>query len=172
MTAPGIQVETGAVLTTLDAIAARAVDLTPVWQGPADRALRDMTAETFATEGGFIGERWAKLRPATLALKQRAGRAGMGILRMFDVLYRSLTVRSHPEQIRIVTRDTLTFGTAVPYAALHQEGWATGTIFGRARKGGPLTVAPRKVLPEGEIPVSTRETIEAAMALYVVEGRA
>lgn len=180
-----VRVEAGPVLATLESIGQRAADLTPVWESAGLKALRDMATETFKTEGAFIGEKWAKLSPTTVALKKRANRGKMGLLRMFDVLFRSLTVRSHPEQVKVVTAESLTFGTSVAYAALHQTGWATSTIFGRARKAGSdasrvsdragikvVNVPARPVLPNGDLPASTRATIEAAMARFVTEGKA
>lgn len=172
MTAPGVQVQAGAVLEALEAVSARATDLRPVWQGTASQALRDMVVQTFATEGAFIGERWAQLRPTTVRLKERAGRAGLGILRLFDVLYRSLTVRSHPDQVAVVEPQAFTFGTSVPHARFAQDGWVASTVFGRARTNGPITVQPRPVLPREGLPESVRGTIEQAMARYVSEGRA
>lgn len=165
-----VHVDVGGALTALDDVAGRGADLTPVWVGPVDQALRAMEAEVWATEGASIQAPWAPLAPLTLALKARAHRAGMGPLKFSQALYRSLTVRSSPDGVREATPTAYTFGSRDPKAARHQTGWLATTIFGRARRQ-PVEVPARQVIPEGELPPTTLDLIYGAVIDYVVDGR-
>jgi hypothetical protein len=181
-----VAVDISGALAAVDDIEGRAGDLTPVWRGPVDRALRQMFAEVWETQGASIGAPWAPLAPLTLALKARANRAGMGPLKFSQALYRSFTVRSSPDGVRDVTPTSLTFGSRNPVAALMQQGWETTTIFGRPRRvsgdspaastvgsrltGGLRRVPARQIVPD-EPPASTLDTIYGAVIDYIVEGK-
>lgn len=163
-----VSVDFQGTVQDIAAVQARADNLTPVWEGPVDRILRSMFALVFETRGQFIGKPWAPLSPVTEKIKAKMGRLGFGPLRLFDRLYRSLTVRSATDQVKEVTPASMTFGTSVPYAHLHQDGWNMKSFMGRPV--APRFILPRKIAPEGELPPTISGQIEAAMLDYVLSG--
>jgi hypothetical protein len=104
----------------------------------------------------------------TLALKARAHRDKMGILRRENVLYRSLVNRSDSAGVKEVTARTARFGTSVPYARRHQDGWLVTQVFGRPVEA-QHNVLPRKIVPK-ELPATTAKKITLAAMDYLRDG--
>jgi len=102
----------------LEGIEARAEDLRPVWDVIAQDFGR-IVARQFATEGG-LGRPWPPLSPAYAAWKARHY-PGRPILVRTGRLKESLVGRTI-DTVDERTRDSLTLGTAVPYAIYHQKG--------------------------------------------------
>jgi hypothetical protein len=111
----------------------RTGNLRPFFEGPLTNQVYQMERKIFKTEGQYIGRPWPPLLPQTIARKARIRRANMGILRRYNTLWASLTKRSAPQSVRVVTRDSLLIGTGAPYAAPHQD----GTEYLRQRKMVP-----------------------------------
>lgn len=134
-------------------------DLSPVFDGPITNSVHEMFGRIFDTEGAYINQPWAPLRPSTVAIKNRLGRGEMGILRRFNTLWASLVKRSAPQGYRIVRPQSLTIGTSVPYAAKHQQ-------------GDPSTHLPqRKIAPSpDEIPAPLLAEWSTLMERYIVKG--
>lgn len=131
-----------------------AADLTPVLDGPIANRVHAMFGKIFASEGAYIGSRWAPLKPRTLAAKARVNRAGMGTLRRYNILWASLVKRSNPSGYRIVTPQSLLMGTGVAYAAPHHVG------------AGSLP--ERKLVPdEDDIPRQDLEAWESLIARHL-----
>lgn len=106
-------------------------DLTPLW-GAVSQIWARTRAQVFATRGASLGSAWPTYRQtgerqyAAIKSSIFGRRVGDGdILRWQpgrERLYPSLTDRSHPEYIERTQRDSLTLGTAVPYASDHNRG--------------------------------------------------
>lgn len=101
-------------------------DATPAFRAIGE-LLIDETATQFATEGGHASGGWAKLKPATVAFKQRHGFRPQ-ILQMTGDLLSSLTERHSSNMVFEPSHNELIFGTRLPYAAVHQ----------RPKPGNPL----------------------------------
>lgn len=95
-------------------------DARPAMAAIAD-VMIDETRQQFASEGRHASGGWQPLKPATVAAKARHGHRPE-ILRRTDALLRSLTVKGDPNQVLQVGRQSLTFGSSLPYADLHQTG--------------------------------------------------
>lgn len=125
-------------------------DLSEFW---ADKVEPDVTLklqQQFATSGAAGGVPWAPLRPATLDAKARANRAGMGILRFYDVLYQAYTMPGGVGSIRLIDPQSYTRGVSggtVPYAQFHQTGWVA-TRWGHVVFHVPRQVPARPVIPD------------------------
>lgn len=81
----------------------------------------DDFAMNFATKGELFGG-WAPLKPSTIAERERLGFGSGPPLWRTGRLRNSLAVKGDPDNIFIVTDNSLTVGTRVPYAAPHQTG--------------------------------------------------
>ena len=97
-------------------------DMTPIWEDVAE-AMRGRLEKTFADEGPG----WQSLAPLTQALRRARGYgAAHPILVQTGALKRSLTVAGAADSIEDIQPQSLTFGTKIPYAAIHQHG--TGRV--------------------------------------------
>lgn len=88
----------------------------------------------FRSQGHRGGGSWPQLAEDTLRKKgiggsnilrtdlAKPGYSKIGAANSSDTLYRSLTVPGAPYQILRTTRDTVSFGTARPFAGAHQDG--------------------------------------------------
>lgn len=130
----------------LDTAAIKSMNLEPVLGGPISKSITQFYRRMFASRGEAGGERWAPLRPLTLALKARYGRETMGMLRFSNRLWASLTKRGGVGSVRIVRPHYLEQGTTLPEARWAQLGFNSTTIFGRPRSQ-PRHVAPRRLVP-------------------------
>lgn len=81
--------------------------------------LREMVSDQFATEGRAGGTPWAELAPSTLR-RSRGRRAG--ILYSTGALLGSLGAIGAPGHVEQLHRQSLLFGSRLPYAIFHQTG--------------------------------------------------
>lgn len=102
---------------TLETMAGRVEDATPIWDALADRFLDDERRQ-FDSEGGFGSGRWSPLSPAYAAWKA-VHFPGAGILVRTGDLRASLT---EGPQVRAITPSSMAIGSAVPYGRYHQRG--------------------------------------------------
>jgi len=149
----------------LDRAALKALNLAPVLGGPISKSINQFYARMFTSRGEVGGERWAPLRPFTLALKARHNRANMGTLRFTNRLWSSLTKRGGVGSVRIVTPHYLEQGTTLPEARWAQLGFTSRTIFGRPRTH-PRRVEPRRLAPR-ELPSALVLAWTTLIAKYV-----
>lgn len=89
--------------------------------------LEEQIAEQFDTEGTRGGDAWEKLEDRTLAQKAAEG-LNPDILQATGRLLDSFTSNTHGDGVREITDDSFTFGSLVPYGAVHQRGSKDGTI--------------------------------------------
>lgn len=90
--------------------------------------LREMVGQQFATEGRAGGTPWAELAPSTL---RRSRRRRAGILYSTGALLGSFGVLGAPGHVEELDRQSLLFGSRLPYALFHQTG--TGIGFGQTQ---------------------------------------
>lgn len=90
--------------------------------------LREMVSQQFATEGRAGGTPWAELAPSTL---RRSRRRRAGILYSTGALLGSLRAIGAPGHLEELDRQSLLFGSRLPYALFHQTG--TGIGFGQTQ---------------------------------------
>lgn len=122
--------------------------------------------EQFVSEGKSGNTPWAPLAPSTIARRSRGGIRGglafgsfagnLDILRRTNRLYESFL--GGPDHIQTITNQTLTWGTSVPYAPIHQ----TGT---RAPRHGAIPARPILVMSE-----KMKSQTNAAIARFVARG--
>ena len=152
---PTLTVKIAPTQALLLRIRRRAADLTPVFDGPIANRVYAMFGKIFATAGAYAGQAWAPLMPSTLASKARIHREHMGILRRYNTLWASLTKRGAPQGYRLATRNSLTIGTSVAYAAAHQEG------------GGRL---PRRAIVPDDVPAGDVAEWEQLMVQHLEDA--
>lgn len=115
-----IRVEDSQVQALLNRLSASVRNMSPALKEVGD-ALKTNIQLGFNAEKSPYGDAWAKLKPATLKARRKKG-AGAKILRDTGRLVNSIT--------RSADANSVTVGTNVPYAAIHQFG---GTIDHAAR---------------------------------------
>lgn len=121
----GVAVEGREMKEFLEGMADRAVNLTPVFQGPIDRSVTEFFQKQFSTQGEHGGQRWAPLSPRTIKAKTGRGRGRAGpatILQDTRELWASLTKSGHPLGVRIIQPDHYERGTTVKKAFWAQVG--------------------------------------------------
>jgi len=89
--------------------------------------LMQKTAAQFDSQGRRGGGSWRKLSPKWLKFKAAHG-FDTRILRMEGTLQRSVTRRKSKGQILVITPNSITFGTKLPHAAVHQFGYPPGRM--------------------------------------------
>lgn len=97
-----------------------ATDLRKAWDEVKEDFIQN-EEDQFATQGGHASGGWRALSPAYAAWKAKRF-PGKPILRRTDRLFQSLTRPLHEDFIFISKPDTMTIGTAVPYAVFHGRG--------------------------------------------------
>jgi hypothetical protein len=100
----------------LERLARRAANLEPVFRGPIDREVLAFGRAQFDTAGRAGGVPWRALSASTIAQKRKLRRDGMGILRRFNRLFASVTKRTGPDALVVITPQRYERGTRVPYA--------------------------------------------------------
>lgn len=93
-------------------------DARPAWEAMAVRFAR-ANAANFRSEGAYASGGWAPLSPRYAAWKARAY-PGKPILEREGDLKRDLTQR--PFGVEVIEPGFMVLGTALPYAAFHQQG--------------------------------------------------
>src|SRR5690606_10681095 len=104
-----IQLDDSQVRQRLDQLMGALADSRPLMAGIAAE-LAAQTELAFQDQGPG----WAKLKPATIRAREKAGKWPGQILQVSNALARSITTRSGPDFAQI--------GSNVPYAAIHQFG--------------------------------------------------
>jgi len=109
----------------LKGVASDLSDFRRAWRPVSDEVYSIVRAQ-FATEGGRSGNRWPPRAASTLrniTSTNRRGFKSLGLpLRASDAMFLALTTRGAPSGIYQETEDSLTLGTSLPYARLHQTG--------------------------------------------------
>jgi phage gpG-like protein len=101
-------------------------DLRPAWR-PVSDELFSITRAQFATQGarGPAGK-WEKRADSTVDRYSSINRRGFTVLnetlRRTDAMFKAVTLRRAPHGIYDEQADSLTVGTDLPYAAIHQKG--------------------------------------------------
>ncbi len=99
-------------------------DLRPAWTQIGEE-LRNWWFINFVVQGGSIGKggAWRKLKPSTVADRERQGYFGPApILYRDGTLMESLTALGATDNVYVPLATMLTIGTANSYAAFHQRG--------------------------------------------------
>lgn len=151
----------------ITALRVNARDLSPVFHDVVDPSVTDFFEKRFATEGAHGGQRWQKLAPLTVKLRRRAGHGRGGILRDTGALWSSFIKGSGPLAVRRVTATEYERGSRVAYAAAHQVGWTSKTVFGRARRGGARKIPARPIVP-ARLPVPLVRSWEGAIVRHIL----
>lgn len=97
----------------------RAGDASPAFRRIAHE-MRDQIGRQFASQGAVGSGGWAPLKPSTLAKKAAEG-LSPNILQATGALMESLTSVGAGNR-EVVTRDSLIFGSSIPYGRYHQSG--------------------------------------------------
>lgn len=155
-------------LTLVQAEQVLAADLTRVFQGPIDALLTRFFEKQFETEGQAGGAPWPPISPLTSKLRKRAGHGHEGptaVLRDTNVLWGSYVKAGGPDSIRVIEPQFYSRGSAVPYAAAHQQTRLVATLFGRPLRE-PKTVPAREVVPE-TLPQDVMDGITSAVIQHL-----
>ena len=97
-------------------------DATPVFDSMADDIIK-LTKRQFDTQGSSGSGGWDQLKPETIRRKaNHKPPLDPRILRATGALFNSLTSRGGSNQILETKKDSLTFGTKLPYSGVHQRG--------------------------------------------------
>lgn len=139
----------------LEALGARATNLTPVFLDKVDKLVTAFLVAQFTSEGSYGGEKWAALAPRTLEYRKLPGHGRGGIGRDTNRLWASLVKSPSSEGVVNVTPTHYERGTNVPYAKFFSE----GTYHQPARQIFP----PR-------LPIAVEQPINQAIANYIATG--
>ena len=164
----GTRIDLRQAMTLLDAERLKAADLTKVFQGPIDSLITRFFEQQFGTRGSAGGTPWASISALTQKLRSRPGHGHEGptaILRDTNVLWSSYVKSGGPDSIRVIEPQHYSRGSAVPYAAAHQEQRTIRQLFGRPLRE-PKTVPARPVVPP-ELPQDVLLGIETAVTEHL-----
>lgn len=105
--------------------AERAGSMVPVFEVIHDY-LREVSDRQFQSQGQYSGKPWAKLRDTTIERKRRSKdpttRANADrILHAQEKLRRSLVNAGDPNQKKVITPNTMVYGTKLVYAPFHMK---------------------------------------------------
>lgn len=99
-------------------------DLSPAW-AEVGKGVRADFADQFLTEGGLYGTEglgWEPLAASTVRERIRKGYGGEHMILQRDgTLFESVAVEGAMGNITEIRPDGASFGTAIPYAAIHQR---------------------------------------------------
>lgn len=141
------------------------IDLRPVFHDVIDPSVSLFFEKQFATEGRHGGVKWAAHAKLTKKLRMRPGHGRGGILRDTNAMWSSFIKGSGPLAIRRIEKDVYERGSRDRKAGLHQTGWTSRVIFGRARKKA-VKVPARPVVPK-ILPPSLVSTWEGAILNHI-----
>jgi hypothetical protein len=167
------RIDLSKALPLLQAEQVLAADLTRVFRGPIDALLTDFFQRQFDTQGAAGGTPWASVSPLTSKLRKRSGHGHEGptaVLRDTNVLWGSYVKAGGPDSIRVIEPQFYSRGSAVPYAAAHQQMRLVTTLFGR-RLREPKTVPARPVVPE-RLPDDVMQGVTDAVVRHLETGNA
>ncbi len=117
-----VEVQDEAIQSVLARLSQRTRNLRPAMKAAGDELVA-LTAQRFREQDDPWGKRWQALKPSTIRARRKgAGPGGAQILRDTGVLSNSFSARADATSV--------TVGTNVPYAAIHQFG---GTVQHAAR---------------------------------------
>lgn len=114
------------LLGALRGVAADLSDLRPAWR-PVSDELYSIVRQQFASQGarGPVGK-WEGRADSTVARYTAINRRGFAVLnetlRRTDALFKSVSTRNAPHGIYDEQPDSLTVGTDLKYAGIHQKG--------------------------------------------------
>jgi len=114
-----IEWDISAALRGLNALRDALRDLRPAWPSVLVY-LRKATQQTFATQGGRIGEQWTELSTGYAKEKAKVW-PGQPILRASDAMFNSL-VGQTGDSVAEMQRDSFAYGTRDRKAKYHQRG--------------------------------------------------
>lgn len=138
---------------SLHRFADRADDLRTPFREIQDM-FRGVASKQFTSQGRYGSGGWRPIAPATVAAKMKAG-LDPRILHATHRLRRSLTTRRHPDHISTIRRDTMEFGSSVPYGVHHQH-------------GAPRANLPKR--PPFELRKNDRRSAVKILQRHLVEG--
>jgi phage gpG-like protein len=115
------------LLGSLASVAADISDHRPSWRAVSDEIYSIERAQ-FQTQGTRGSGRWKERAESTVARYSAINRKGFAVLnetlRRTDALFRAVTTRGAPSGVYDEQKDSLTVGTTLPYAVIHQKGGA------------------------------------------------
>jgi hypothetical protein len=175
-----IEVQVGEAIAELRAALDRVTDLSPVMGGPINASVDSVLKRQFQSEGAAYSGKWAPLKPVTLQLRKRRGHGRGGIGRDTNRMWSSLTkLGLGPEAVKVVTKDSLTRGTTVPYARWFHGGYLSKTFVVADRNNNPVPLRrkiPKRVPARPIIPDPWPREVTGAwekfIARYIEAGRA
>ena len=123
--------------------------------------LENTTQESFEKETSPFGDKWTPLSKQTLKHKK-----GSKILTESSILQNSINSRAKLQQTKTSTQGSVSIGTNLEYAPLHQFG-------GKAGRGLKVNIPERPFLPvkDNEIPNDLKEDIKEAILSHFKFGR-
>lgn len=152
----------------LQELAERTKNLKPVFEKDVLELLFLYFDRRFSSGGRYGGGSWARLRPATIELRekmQKPARAGIDAILMNTLALRSsLTQRGAPYQVLKITESSMEFGTDAPGAKYQQEGWVLRNVYNRPVT--PRKVRPRKLIAE-TLPAPWMAKLAKAIARHI-----
>lgn len=108
----------------LTGVASDFSDLRPSWR-PVSDEIYSILRSQFQTEGGRA-TKWPRRAESTLDRITSINKRGFSLvglpLRATDTLFTAVTTRNAPHGIYEEAPDSLTLGTDLPYAGIHQKG--------------------------------------------------
>ncbi|MCR9089872.1 MAG: phage virion morphogenesis protein [Proteobacteria bacterium] len=148
-----IEFDAGEVLSRLNALGGRLLNLTPVMEAIGG-VVRGSVDLAFTDGRDPYGIRWEPLSEVTIASRRQRS----------DVPLRDSGRLANSIQVAAI-RDRVSVGTNVEYASTHQFGAKQGD-FGRTRRNGPIPwgdVPARPFLPLDGLPPDDEREVLAAM---------
>lgn len=123
--------------------------------------LENTTQESFEKETSPFGDKWTPLSKQTLKHKK-----GSKILTESSMLQSSINSRTKLQQTKTSTQGSVSIGTNLEYAPIHQFG-------GKAGKNLKANIPARPFLPfkDGDIPNDLKEDIKEAILSHFKFGR-
>ena len=123
--------------------------------------LENTTQESFEKETSPFGDKWTPLSKQTLKHKK-----GSKILTESSMLQSSINSRTKLQQTKTSTQGSVSIGTNLEYAPIHQFG-------GKAGKNLKANIPARPFLPfkDGDIPNDLKEDIKETILSHFKFGR-
>lgn len=182
MRAPRLHAHIEIDTSRLRGVSDRATDLRKAWMFGVQPIVTEFLQRRFQTEGAYLGEKWAALAPATVALRSQSGRGRGGIGRDTNRLWASLVksagASAAPEGVLDIGPTTYERGTTVPYARFFAGGYTSKTVPVQTAKGWRFVrrkpenfkhVPARPIFPD-PMPKQLTESVEAVLKRYIVGG--
>lgn len=164
----GVRIDLKRTEELLRIITYKAIDLSPVLDGPVDARVGEFFEKQFSSRGSEGGVLWDNPSPFTLKMRQRPGHGMGGDAPLEDTrhLYRSFAVRDADASVRVVEPQYYARGSQDPNAAKQQEVRFVSFLFGRRLKV-PKRVPARPIVPP-TLPAPLVADIDREIADYIV----